>query len=183
MAKKESNTMIYAMLGTLGVLLLCKQYLFAPMMVKGKSMEPTYHTGDFVIINKVAKIHRFDQIVFKSKSGDKYIIKRVIGLPGDSVEMKDDVLYINGKPYEEPYVNRNAANPMMKRITQDFTLQSLTGQDKVPEGHLFVLGDNRLNSKDSRHYGFVPIDSVKGQSMVRVYPFNKLKWFKNEERE
>ncbi|MFP3917164.1 signal peptidase I [Lysinibacillus telephonicus] len=156
---------------------VCREFLFSPLIVKGASMMPTYESEDVIIVSKVSEIDRFDHVVFKAPYEDEYYIKRVIGLPGDSVEMKDDVLIINGEEYEEPYVNRNTENPFQRRVTENFTLEEITGEKVVPEGYLFVLGDNRLRSSDSRHYGLIPIDSLLGESKIRIYPLNHLKLF------
>lgn len=156
---------------------LCREYIFSPMLVKGASMLPTYESEDVIIISKVSDIDHFDQVVFKSPVEDEYYIKRVIGLPGDTIEMKNDVLIVNGKEYEEPYVNRKSSISLQNRITEDFTLQEVTGENKVPEGYIFVLGDNRLQSADSRHYGLIQIDTVLGESKIRVFPFQDIQLF------
>lgn len=154
-----------------------REYIFSPIIVKGASMLPTYENEDVIIISKVSGIDRFDQIVFKSPYEDEYYIKRVIGLPGDTVEMHDDVLIVNDIEYEEPYVNREANIPSVNRITEDFTLEEITGEDTVPEGYIFVLGDNRMRSADSRHYGLIEMDSILGESKLRVFPFRDVELF------
>lgn len=156
------------------IVLICKHYLFSPVVVDGESMEPTYQDEDVLIISKISDIQRFDQIVFKSPVNDNYYIKRVIGLPGDTIEMKDDVLYINGEKYNEPYVNRKEE---ALQYTEDFTLEQLTGKETVPEGYVFVLGDNRLHSGDSRHYGFIAMDEILGVSKVRIFPIQQFEIF------
>lgn len=139
-------------------------------------MMPTLQDGNRLIINRMSEIQRFDQIVFKAPDTEKDYIKRVIGLPGDTIEMKHDVLYINGKAYKESYLKENRKNipPTLQQLTQDFTLKELTNKTVVPEGYLFVLGDNRLYSNDSRFFGFVPMKSVVGKVQVRLWPLNEV---------
>ncbi|MEK5232234.1 signal peptidase I [Lysinibacillus sp. FSL K6-0232] len=170
--KKELLSYIKIIVITAIVVLGCKQFLFTPIKVQGASMYPTYHDKDIIIVSKTSKIERFDQIVFQSPTEDELYIKRVIGLPGDKVEMKDDVLYVNGKAYTEDYVNRQTDDPSQLRITENFTLEQLVDQQEVPKGMYFVLGDNRLKSFDSRHYGLISEDAVLGESKLIVYPFS-----------
>lgn len=169
--KKELFSYIKIIVITVLVVLGCKQFLFAPIKVQGASMYPTYEDKDVIIVSKTSKIERFDQIVFQSPIEDELYIKRVIGLPGDTVEMKDDVLYVNGKAYEESYVNRQTEE---LRTTENFTLEALLGEATVPKDTYFVLGDNRLKSSDSRHYGFISHEAVYGESKLTVYPFSHL---------
>lgn len=171
--KKEIISYLKIIVITAIVVLGCKQFLFAPIKVQGASMYPTYHDKDIIIVSKMSKIERFDQIVFQSPTEDELYIKRVIGLPGDTVEMKDDVLYVNGKAYKEDYVNRQTDDPNQLRITENFTLEQLVNEKKVPEGKYFVLGDNRLRSSDSRHYGLISKDAIYGEAKLTVYPFNR----------
>lgn len=178
-SKSKNEFLSWLVVIFLGIVIafICREFLFSPLIVKGASMQPTYDNEDVIIISKISEIDRFDQVVFKAPFEDEYYIKRVIGLPGDSIEMKEDILLINNEEFEEPYVNRDTENPFQKRITENFTLEELTGEKVVPEGYLFVLGDNRLKSSDSRHYGLIPIDSLLGESKVRIYPFDHLKLF------
>lgn len=175
--KHEFMSWLVAILFGIVISFVCREFLFSPLVVKGASMLPTYENQDVIIISKVSEINRFDQIVFEAPYEEEYYIKRVIGLPGDTVEMKDDMLSVNGETFEEPYVNRENEDPFQKRVTQNFTLEELTGDKTVPEGYLFVLGDNRLRSSDSRHYGLIPIESVLGESKLRIYPLADFKWF------
>ena len=108
-------------------------------------------------------------------TANEQYIKRVIGLPGDTVEMKDDVLYINGKDMEEPYLEEIKEDLIFDKLTGDFTLTEITGESaKVPEGSIFVMGDNRLFSKDSRFFGFVSDDAIIGEVKFRLFPLNKI---------
>jgi len=94
-----------ALLIAIGLAAVIRYFLFAPIVVDGHSMMPTLHNGDRMIVNKLGKPERFDIIVFHAPEQKDYI-KRVIGLPGDTVEYKNDVLYINGVAYEEPYLDK-----------------------------------------------------------------------------
>lgn len=117
---------------------------------------------------------RFDIIVFHATENTDYI-KRVIGLPGDRVEYRDDVLYINGKPYDEPYLDKSKQEVKVGPLTSSFTLRETpVGSDVVPEGHLFVMGDNRRNSKDSRHIGAIPMEDVVGTTKIVYYPIKEM---------
>jgi len=175
--KSEFMSWLVAILFGIVISFICREFLFSPLVVKGASMLPTYENQDVIIVSKLSEINRFDQVVFEAPYEDEYYIKRVIGLPGDTVEMREDILIINDKEYNEPYVNRNSTSPLQIRVTENFTLEELTGYDTVPEGYLFVLGDNRLRSSDSRHFGLIPIDSVLGESKLRIYPFTHIKLF------
>lgn len=170
--KKEVYAWIKSITFALIIAFLCRNFLFSPTTVYGESMEPTFQDKDRVLISKTSDIQRFDVVVFNAPDADKRYIKRVIGLPGDNVEMKDDVLYINGKPYEEPYVKRN--NDITLRVTGDFTLKELTGKTTVPNGYFFVLGDNRLISKDSRKFGFISADSIIGEVKLQFFPIKDI---------
>ncbi|WP_242220692.1 signal peptidase I [Bacillus cereus group sp. BfR-BA-01380] len=149
-----------------------KVFVFFPTTVQGSSMQPTLHEGDKVIVNKVAKqVDSYDHgdvIVVKT---DNYYVKRIIGLPGDTIEMKNDQLYINNQLQKEPYLEKNKkyAKQLMVNLTEDF------GPMKIPKNKIFVMGDNRLVSRDSRNaLGLIDKDNVLGSLVAIYYPFNRL---------
>ena len=185
MGKKKSEfwgwmkTIIIAILLASSV----RYFLFAPFVVEGQSMMPTLHDQDRMIVNKIkysfVKPERFDIIVFHTKDKKDYI-KRIIGLPGDRIEYKNDTLYINGKAYKEPYLDEyKKQNKSGLPLTESFTLKDTPiGRSTVPEGYLFVMGDNRRNSKDSRHIGAIPMDDVVGQANIICWPFKHIRIIK-----
>lgn len=173
--KKEVYSWVKSIAFAFIIAFVCRQFLFTPSTVLGASMSPTFHDQDRVVVSKLSEIQRFDVIVFDAPdSENEYYIKRVIGLPGDRVEMKDDVLYINGKALEESYLIENKEENLFNRLTEDFSLQEKTGVSKVPEDMLFVMGDNRLHSKDSRAFGFIPYETVIGEVKFRYYPLQDM---------
>jgi signal peptidase I len=155
-----------------------RYFLFAPIVVDGLSMMPTLHDQNRMIVNKfsyqLGEPDRFDIVVFHAPEEKDYI-KRVIGLPGDHVAYQNDVLYINGVPIEEPFLDGAKAEIIDAPLTYDFDLEELTGQKTVPEGHLFVLGDNRRFSKDSRSIGFISLDKVIGETSIVYWPISEFR--------
>lgn len=151
-------------------------FLFAPVVVDGKSMLPTLKDRDRMIVNKLGEIKRFDVIVFHSTEENNFV-KRVIGLPGDEIEYKNDILYINGEAYDEPYLDthkKDEDNKLMGPLTEDFTLYEKIGRMTVPDESLFVLGDNRRNSKDSRSIGAIPLEEVVGKTNLTYWPMSEI---------
>nr|WP_204559069.1 signal peptidase I [Bacillus mesophilus] len=152
-----------------------RTFLLSPIVVDGASMEPTLHNEEQMVVTKLDEPKRFDIVVFHA-SEDKDYIKRVIGLPGDRIEYKDDVLYINGKAYDEPYLNNFKQGFVEGPLTYSFTLQDTPIKSEVvPEGHLFVMGDNRRFSQDSRHIGAVPMEEVVGTTKLVYFPFKEIR--------
>lgn len=152
--------------------------LFTPIVVDGESMMPTLINGDRMIVNKVSykitDIKHEDIIVFHAPEKKDYI-KRVIGIPGDKIQYKNDILYRNGKAVDEPYLKSfKAAILDGGTLTEDFTLKDYTGKNVIPKGYIFVMGDNRRNSKDSRHIGLVPEDKIIGKTSIVFWPLNQL---------
>lgn len=161
----------------IGIILafIIRAFFFTPIVVDGASMEPTLQDQDRMIVTKIGEPQRFDIIVFHASENKDYI-KRVIGLPGDRIEYKDDTLYINGKPYDEPYLDKHKQEVIDSPLTSSFTLRETpVKSDVVPEGHLFVLGDNRRFSKDSRHIGAIPMEKVVGTTKVIYWPIEEIK--------
>ncbi len=132
----------------------------ARIRVDGASMEPTLQSGEFVIVNKLAYLFgeptTGDVIVFHfPRDPDQEYIKRIIGLPGDRVEIKNGEVYVNDRVLDEDYI---AASPVYEDILE------------VPDDSLIVLGDNRNNSSDSHNWGPVPLDYVIGKAMFVYWP-------------
>ncbi len=145
-----------------------------PSLIIGQSMEPSFYEKQVVLVEKASYIlHqplRGDVIVAQSdlplnKWFKKAIIKRVIGLPGDTIKISDGAVYINGTKYSEPYIKDNYT--------------PVDGEWVVPEHSLFVMGDNRYHSNDSRfqEVGYIDYSDIKGKVYLRVFPFNVLKTF------
>jgi signal peptidase I len=132
----------------------------ARIRVDGASMEPTLATGEYVVVNRLSyrlgTPQRGDIIVFHPPlDPQEEYIKRVIGLPGDKVEVRNGTVYLNGQPLDETYLNTKTNYPGMWR---------------VPAGQLFVLGDNRNNSSDSSKWGTIAMDSVVGKAILIYWP-------------
>lgn len=171
--KNETWEWVKALLIAFGLAAIIRVFLFTPIVVDGVSMMPTLENGDRMIVNKIGytigEPKRFDVVVFHAPEEKDYI-KRVIGLPGDEVEYRDDILYINGEPFEEPYLDQYKSEIADSPLTEDFTLEEKIGSKTVPADHIFVMGDNRRKSKDSRHIGAVGIDKIIGSTKVVFWP-------------
>ena len=161
--KSELWEWIKALLIAVALAVIIRYFLLAPIVVDGYSMMPTLHDQDRMIVNKISytfgEPDRFDIVVFHAPEQKDYI-KRIIGLPGDTVE------------YIDEYKQQVFDGP----LTDSFTLLDIPGgQETVPEGHLFVMGDNRRNSKDSRHIGFVSMDEVVGKTNIVYWPVSDIR--------
>ena len=149
------------------IVLLIKQFIVTPIRVNGASMNDTLYDKDIMILDKISynfkDINRFDIVVIK-KNGE-YLIKRVIGLPGETVEYKDNKLYINNELVEEEFLNDTI-------ITDNYK------SGIIPEDMYVVLGDNRTNSLDSREFGFVSKNDILGKINIRFFPITKIRYVK-----
>ena len=180
--KKEKNEVwewTKALVIALLIAVVVRYFLFTPIVVDGESMMPTLKDGDKMIVNKIGyrfgEPKRFDIVVFHAPEGKDYI-KRVIGLPGEHIEYKDDQLYINGEPVDEPYLDEYKSQLTEGQLTQDFTLQDIDpNMDVIPEGYVFVMGDNRRYSKDSRHIGVISEDDIIGKTSIVFWPLSEMK--------
>jgi signal peptidase I len=162
---------VAVIVGALVVALVVKTFLFQAFYIPSGSMEPTLKKGDRVLVNKLSydlhDVHRGDIVVFKlpaekvGPDGIKDLIKRVVGLPGEVIESRSGQVYIDGKLLREPYLPKGVTtdNPPIQKQT-------------VPEGHIFVMGDNRDNSADSRfaNRGPIPINTIVGRAFLEVWP-------------
>ena len=153
---------------------------FKPIIIQQESMEPNFYSGDYVITSRQAYTlfgdpERGDVVIFKTdlkddKGKDKNLIKRVIGLPGETVEIKEGYVYVDGKKLDEPYVKEQGIS--------DLVIGGDMAPVTVPDGELFCCGDNRGVSLDSRSIGTISMDQIVGKVKLRLYPFNSIKTFK-----
>lgn len=165
----RGKDLFFSILLPIGLALGINHYVFAGGTVDGPSMQSTLHNKDILFFEKISTetnhINRGDIVAFNSRdeNNDNYI-KRVIGIAGDTVEIKNDKVYLNGEELNESYLEPGTPTEPLSFKTKYI----------VPEGYIFVLGDNRTNSTDSRILGPINIKDVKGHAVVRVFPFNKM---------
>jgi signal peptidase I len=172
---------------------LLMKYVVSKDVVQGTSMQPTLENGERLYSVRVMQPKRNDIVVINAPDRPKSLyIKRVIGMPGDTVSAKNDKLYVNGKAIAEPYLNHKFARTEINQLasqqgldsstikfTNDFNIKTLssTKSAKVPAGKYFVMGDNRLVSHDSRDFGFVDKSKIQSVVVWRYWPLNRLKIF------
>ncbi|MCI1892992.1 MAG: signal peptidase I [Schleiferilactobacillus harbinensis] len=162
-----------------GIVALLFSFVLSNDQVSGPSMQPTFESGDRVIALRHDKIDRGDVVVLDAPDapGTLYI-KRVIGMPGDTVESKNDVMYINGKKLAQPYLKDYESElPTGVQYTDDFSLASKGFGNNVPKGEYFVMGDHRNVSKDSRIFGYVKASKIVGVVKLRYWPLTQIKTF------
>jgi signal peptidase I len=141
-----------------------RPFVLEAFRIPSESMVPTLEVGDRVLANKF--IYRFsepergDIVVFESvgEGDDQKLIKRVVGVAGDEIEVRNGTLLVNGKEQEEPYLNRG------------LPFNGSYGPIEVSEGEVFVMGDNRANSADSRVFGPLPVENIEGEAFMRFWP-------------
>lgn len=176
--------------------LLSRLFIWQPVSVDGHSMDPTLHDKERLIMARTTTIDRFDIVVASevdSQGKEKLIVKRVIGMPGDSIRFENDALYINEEVVDEPYLAEYLA------AFKEDKLQSIYSYNKsfqnraaaataftldangypslsyvVPEGHYFLMGDDRLVSLDSRNVGPFTKANIKGEVVFRMWPLNRI---------
>jgi len=158
--KSQFRQVLAVVLIAVGVFFLLRVTIQS-FVVVGSSMEPNLEDGQRLLVNKVVydlrEPQRGEVIVFQPPTGRSVdFIKRIIGLPGDTVEIKDGAVYINDSAIDEPYVKAAPSYTMAK--------------EKIPEGEYFVLGDNRNNSNDSHSWGEVPQQNIIGKAWVSIWP-------------
>jgi len=162
------------------VFLVIYLFLFRPYEVKGDSMFPNFHDREFVLTNLV--VLRFQTpkmgniVVFKAKAANepqRDYIKRVIGVPEDTISIKDGKVYLNGKILDE--------STYIKEEIQTFPGAFLQENEeiRIPENEYFVMGDNRVYSSDSREWGFVKKEDIIGESLFVYWPFDKMRLVEN----
>ncbi|NQX46150.1 signal peptidase I [Paenibacillus tritici] len=174
--KNEVLEWIKAIAIALVLVILIRWLLFKPFIVDGPSMKPNFHTGERVIVNEILydirKPQRGEVIVFHVPSEGRDFIKRVIGVAGDKVKVEGDVVTVNGEPVNETYIQGaidEAHNNNILYNDKNFPNEKFT-DDTVPEGHVFVMGDNRSDSTDSRMIGYVPLGDIVGRADLIFWP-------------
>ncbi|NLD78748.1 MAG: signal peptidase I [Mollicutes bacterium] len=167
--KKNLKSIVFYLAIIIFVILL-RIFIITPIIVDGDSMKPTLHNNDVMILNKIGYslngLNRFDIIAIKRE--EEHLIKRVIGLPGEKIEYKDNQLYVNNKMIKDEYAN----------ITDDYSTEYLIKDGIIPQDKYFVLGDNRLFSADSRIIGFIDKKDILGKTNFIIFPFNHFKIIK-----
>lgn len=188
---KEWGALLLIMILFFGSRLL----LWQPVKVDGHSMDPTLADKERLLVISHTKIDRFDIVVANETENGvkKQIVKRVIGLPGDTISYKDDVLTVNGKTVDEPYLvtyqklfkkdklqSTYSYNSLFQELAESssaFTTDSSGSSSftvKVPKGQYFLLGDDRIVSRDSREVGTFEKSTIVGEVKFRFWPFNKI---------
>lgn len=151
------------------VLAICiNKFLIFKVYIPSSSMVPTLNVDDRLLVTRVynpEKLQRGDIVVFDSDELNETVIKRLIGLPGDTIKIDGTAVYVNGKKLDEPYV--------------EYPLESY-GTYKVPEGKYFFLGDNRANSNDSRFWKdpYIDADKIQGKAQIKIYPLSQIGFLK-----
>lgn len=201
---KKSNNPVrsflkeWALFGLIiGGIILSRIYLWTPVRVDGHSMDPTLADSEYLLVINKLPIDRFDIVVASETENGKTkeIVKRVIGLPGETIEYKNDVLYINGKETDEPYLKEYIQKfkedklqstysgkgfeengelfRQMAQIAEAFTVDrdgSATFTKKLLDDEYLLLGDDRIVSKDSRQVGAFKKNQIKGEAVLRLWP-------------
>jgi len=175
--------------------LFIRTFVVQAFKIPTGSMEPNLLIGDHLLVNKLVvgpyvrgierallpmkEIGRRDVIVFKyPEDPERDFIKRVIGLPGEQVEVRNKRVYVNGRLFDEPYAHHMEEPPPVPKELEPGDRQGMSGDPRenygpvtVPPKHYFVMGDNRDNSQDSRYWGFLPRDYVKGKALVIYWSY------------
>lgn len=169
--KKDAREWVVSIVTALLAVLIIRSFLFTIIRVDGTSMTDTLQNNDRLFVTVLdMKLHgpdRFDVVITHYDDTRKEYVKRVIGLPGDTLEVKSGVLYVNGEAYEEPFLSPD-------RIVNYSLPQYDFGPIEVPEGSYFVMGDNRDNSRDSRRVGFLSEDKIVGKVRYIIWPLNRI---------
>lgn len=165
---EEAKDWCISILVAVALTMIIRTFIVELYLVEGPSMRPTLQSGERLAVNKF--IYRFrapergEILVFRyPRDPSRDFIKRVIAVPGDTIEIKDGRVFVNGQLMNEPYI--------LSKTRGNYPIAT------VPEEHIFVMGDNRNNSEDSRFadVGFVPFDLLKGKAMIVFYPFDRFR--------
>lgn len=177
MAQINKTKIFCIVTGILIILYLVFFSFFSLVNIDGDSMYPTLKDNNKVVIKKTKEINRFDIVVFNSPRYDSLyssknpmkLIKRVVAVPNDTVEIDEGFLIVNGKIYKETYVNTEIDDTDYKNIYGDFDMSEITPKKKIPKGMYLVLGDNRTNSTDSRDFGLISSENILGKAETTLH--------------
>jgi signal peptidase I len=167
---RQTIEWVVLVVGALLIALLIKTFLFQAFYIPSASMDPTLKVHDRVLVNKLSyhlhPVHRGDIIVFKAPAEErtaqiKDLVKRVIGLPGDTLAARDGHVYVNDRLLNEPYLPKGTLTDDLPRTV-------------IPAGSYFMMGDNRTASSDSRVFGPIRRSTIIGRAFVKMWPFNRL---------
>ncbi|HFI0646250.1 TPA: signal peptidase I [Streptococcus suis] len=200
MGKRRGFIAFLAEWGTLILFMIAlfasRYFLWDPVSVDGHSMDPTLQHQEKLVMFKTTSIDRFDIVVaseIDSDGKEKLIVKRVVGMPGDTIRYENDVLYINDQEVDEPYLDEYLAAFQKDKLQEEYAYnkqfqavaqaaqaftqdanRSINFSVTVPEGQYYLLGDDRLVSLDSRSVGTFARDKIKGEVVFRFWPFNRI---------
>jgi signal peptidase I len=179
-ARRRRLVIEYAVIAAVAVLVavLVQAYIVKPYRIPSESMETTLVPGDRVFVNRFIyhfkDIERGSIVVFRAPASGVVLIKRAIGLPGDEISLKNDRVYINGRRINEPYVRRIAGEQVPTEPFANGRPWSLAQPFEVPSGSYFMMGDNRIDSGDSREFGPVPERDVIGEAFFIYWPLRRI---------
>jgi signal peptidase I len=168
--KKQGYEWLILVAASLAVALVVRGFLIQAFYIPSESMVPTLVKNDRVLVNKLSyklhDVHRGDIVVFKAPEGAataevKDLIKRVVGLPGETIEGRNGSIFIDGKPLDEPYLPPDVRS-------RDFP------PEKIPQHKIYVLGDNRQDSRDSTFFHAIDEDAIVGRAFVKIWPLSDL---------
>lgn len=181
------------------IIIISRWLIWSPVTVDGHSMDPTLQDKEHLIMYRTKDIQRFDIVVAGESDGsgkEKLIVKRVIGMPGDTIRFDNDILYVNDKQMNEPYLKEyleafakdklqaiysyNAQFQARAQVSTAFTVDTNFQPSftvTVPEGQYYLLGDDRIVSQDSRAVGSFAKENIKGKIVLRMWPLNRITRF------
>ncbi len=174
---KELKDLLKTAIISVVVVFLFTKFVVKPIEIEGMSMQPTLLNKQRgfsnILLHKLTSLKRFEIVIVYDEVDRDYFVKRIVGLENEVIEVKNDVLYVDGHAVDQPFLDEDyivhATNDHQFQFTRDF------GPIKVRAGHVFVLGDNRLNSTDSRIRGAYPIENIMSKHIYIIYPFDQIR--------
>lgn len=165
----ESLVVVLLVIGTLYLLSTMKTHI-----VSGESMNPTFETKDCLIVKKTKNVSRYDSVTFDPiDPPNTSYVKRIIGMPGDKLQVKNNQLYLSIPSFEKAEEDEFSDSTLILSLTEKIAVERLENIETIPKDHYLVLGDNRGNSKDSRAFGLIEKKQIEGKVLMRYFPFNK----------